>query len=55
MGEIRSTGSATGETFFFGALRTLLNEVGKTLKPRVIANGQLRNQGGGHPDSGLYT
>jgi hypothetical protein len=55
MAEIRSTGGATSETSFYGALEALLNTVGTGLKPRVIANGQLRNQGAGHPDFGLYT
>src|SRR3954452_22652557 len=55
MAEIRSTGGATSETSFYGALEMLLNAIGKGLKPRVIANGQLRNQGAGHPDFGLYT
>lgn len=55
MNEIRSTGGATSETSFYGALENLLNAVGKMLRPRVITNGQLRNQGAGHPDFGLYT
>lgn len=55
MAEIRSTGGATNETSFYGALESLLNAIGKSLKPRVIANGQLRSQGAGHPDFGLYT
>jgi len=55
MAEIRSTGAATGETSYYGALETLLNEVGKTLKPRVVCNGQIHNQGAGLPDFGLYT
>lgn len=55
MAEIRSTGAATGETSYYSALETLLNEVGKTLKPRVICNGQIHNQGAGLPDFGLYT
>lgn len=55
MAEIRSTGGATSETSFYGALETLLNAIGRSLKPRVIANGQLRSQGAGHPDFGLYT
>jgi hypothetical protein len=53
MVEIRGTGGATNETSYYGALETLLNAVGKTLKPRVICNGQLRSQGAGHPDFGL--
>ncbi|WP_414472783.1 hypothetical protein [Microvirga sp. M2] len=55
MVEIRSTGGATSETSYYSALENLLNAVGKTLKPRVIANGQIKNQGAGHPDFGLYT
>ncbi|QQV79493.1 N-6 DNA methylase (plasmid) [Sphingomonas aliaeris] len=54
MREIRATGGATNETSYYGALETLLNGVGRQLKPRVIANGQIRNQGAGHPDFGLY-
>jgi hypothetical protein len=53
MVDIRGTGGATNETSYYGALETLLNAVGKTLKPRVICNGQLRSQGAGHPDFGL--
>src|ERR1700754_3204887 len=55
MAEIRSTGAATSETSFYSALEVLLNEIGHTLDPVVICNGQLRNQGAGHPDFGLYT
>lgn len=55
MGEIRSTGGATTETSFYGPLETLLNAVGHGLNQKVRANGQLRNQGAGHPDFGLYT
>src|SRR5260221_6078211 len=55
MAEIHGTGSATGETSYYGALENLLNAIGKTLKPRVICNGQINNQGAGHPDFGLYT
>lgn len=54
MVEIKSTGGATSETSFYSALENLLNEVGKSLDPNVICNGQLRNQGAGHPDFGLY-
>jgi len=54
MVEIRSTGGATDETSYYSALENLLNAIGKTLRPPVICNGQLRNQGAGHPDFGLY-
>ena len=33
----------------------LLNQIGKALKPAVLCNGQLRNQGAGHPDFGFYS
>ena len=55
MVEIRSTGGATRETSYYSALENLLNELGQNLEPHVICNGQLRNQGAGHPDFGLYT
>jgi hypothetical protein len=55
MAEIRGTGGATKETSYYSALENLLNQFGKTLKPHVICNGQLRNEGAGNPDFGLYT
>ena len=55
MAEIRSTGGATSETSYYSALENLLNELGKLLQPHVICNGQLKNQGAGHPDFGLYS
>lgn len=55
MAEIRSTGGATSETSYYSALENLLNELGALLDPNVICNGQLRNQGAGHPDFGLYS
>ena len=55
MAEIRSTGGATSESSYYSALENLLNEVGRSLEPSVICNGQLRNQGAGHPDFGLYS
>jgi hypothetical protein len=54
MAEIHATGGATSETSYYGALENLLNAVGKALKPKVVCNGQIRNQGAGHPDFGLY-
>lgn len=55
MAEIRSTGGATRETSYYSALENLLNGLGGELRPKVVCNGQLRNQGAGHPDFGLYT
>ena len=45
--DIRASGAAVAETSYYGPLATLLNEVGKTLKPRVRCIINLRNQGGG--------
>ena len=53
--DIRASGAAVAETSYYGPLATLLNEVGKTLKPRVRCIINLRNQGGGIPDGGLFT
>jgi N-6 DNA Methylase len=55
MAEIRSTGGATSETSYYSALENLLNQLGTLLEPTVICNGQLRSQGAGHPDFGLYS
>jgi hypothetical protein len=52
---IRSTGTNTPETSFYGPLANLLNVVGQTLKPRVRCVMGLKNQGAGMPDGGLYT
>ena len=54
MVEIRSTGGATAETSYYSAFENLLNALGKLLSPNVICNGQLRDQGVGRPDFGLY-
>jgi hypothetical protein len=53
--EIRSSGEAVPETSYYGALATLFNEVGKSLKPRVRCIVNLRNRGAGIPDGGLFT
>jgi hypothetical protein len=55
MADVRGTGSATKETSYYSALENLLNHFGNTLKPQVICNGQLRNDGAGNPDFGLYS
>ncbi len=54
MAEIRGTGGATKETSYYSALENLFNHFGRQLKPAVICNGQLRNQGADNPDFGLY-
>ncbi len=55
LGEICRTGGGVAEESYYGALETLLNEIGKKLKPRVRCVPQLRNIGAGEPDFGLYT
>lgn len=52
---IRSSGGAVKETSYYPALSNLLNEVGKTLKPRVRCIINIQNTGGGLPDGGLYS
>ncbi|HEX5272968.1 MAG TPA: type ISP restriction/modification enzyme [Gemmataceae bacterium] len=53
--EIRSTGAAVKETSFYPALANLLNAVGQQLRPRVRCVINLKNQGAGLPDGGLFT
>lgn len=54
--EIRATGAAVKETSYYGALEKLLNELGKSLKPKVRCVMQLKNLGGaGMPDGGLFS
>jgi Type ISP C-terminal specificity domain/N-6 DNA Methylase len=53
--EIRSSGGAVKETSGYPALSQLLNETGKTLKPKVRCVINLQNQGAGLPDGGLYS
>lgn len=55
LGEIRSTGANVPETSYYGALEKLLNEIGKSLKPKVRCVLQLANRGAGNPDGGLFT
>jgi hypothetical protein len=55
MREIRTSGAAVKETSYYPALSNLLNEVGKTLKPKVRCILQLANKGAGLPDGGLFT
>ena len=53
--DIHSTGAAVPETSYYGCLERLLNEVGKTLKPKVRCVINLANRGAGIPDGGLFT
>ena len=53
--DIRGTGAAVAETSFYPALSNLLNEIGKTLKPKVRCVINIANRGAGLPDGGLFT
>ena len=53
--DIRGTGAAVAETSFYPALSNLLNEIGKTLKPKVRCVINPANRGAGLPDGGLFT
>jgi len=53
--DIRSTGAGAEEESYYHPLATLLNEVGKKLKPKVKCVLQLANRGAGKPDGGLFT
>jgi hypothetical protein len=53
--DICSSGAAVKETFYYGALANLFNEIGKTLKPKVRCILTLKNQGAGLPDGGFFT
>ena len=56
--ELRSTrasGAHTEETSFYPALKALLDSVGSGLKPKVRCVVNLKNQGSGLPDGGLFT
>jgi hypothetical protein len=53
--QIHSSGAGVKETSYYPALANLLNEVGKTVKPRVRCIINLANRGAGIPDGGLFT
>ena len=52
---VRNSGGATPERSFYAALCVLLNGIGDTLKPKVTVVMEMKNQGAGNPDGGLYT
>lgn len=55
LNEIHSSHSAVDETPYYGSLEVLLNEIGKSLKPRVRCIIHPKNKGAGLPDGGLFT
>jgi hypothetical protein len=52
--DIRASGGAVPETSGYGALATLLNDIGRHLKPRVRCFINLTDTGAGIPDGGLF-
>jgi len=55
LSDIRATRAHVPETSFYPALEGLLNDVGKTLSPKVRCVINLQNRGAGLPDGGLFT
>jgi hypothetical protein len=53
--DIRSSGAHVPETSFYSPLANLLNDIGRTLKPRVRCIINPKNQGAGIPDGGFFT
>ncbi len=51
----KSTGALTPETSLYQPLEELLTAVGNGLKPRVRCLMNVKNQGAGMPDGGLFT
>ena len=51
---IHATRAGTAEISYYGALAGALNASGERLKPRVFCVPNLRNQGAGFPDMGLF-
>ncbi len=55
LSEIRAASAGVKETSFYGPLANFLNEIGKTLKPKVKCIINLQNVGVGLPDGGFFT
>lgn len=53
--DIRLSGGGVSELSYYPALRDLLEEVGGGLKPKVRSFMNLKNEGAGMPDGGLFT
>lgn len=51
----RNLGAGTAETSNYGTLQNLLKAVGEGLTPKVVPISQLKDQGAGLPDFGLFT
>jgi hypothetical protein len=55
LNDIHHSGAGVQETSYYPVLANLLNELGKTLKPKVKCIIHLRSKGAGIPDGGLFT
>jgi len=55
LSEIRASGAGVKESSYYGPLAHFLNEIGKTLKPKVKCIINLQNVGAGLPDGGFFT
>jgi hypothetical protein len=53
--EIRRSHAGLPEPSSYPVLRTLFNEIGKTLTPKVLCIINLKDRGAGLPDGGLFT
>lgn len=53
--DVHRSGGAVPETSYYPALQALLNEVGRTLKPRATCIINLANSGAGLPDGGIFS
>ena len=53
--DVHHSGGGTNEQSYYPPLANLLNAVGETLEPQVKCVVELRDQGAGHPDMGLYS
>jgi hypothetical protein len=52
---IHASGAGTAETSYYTPIENLLDEIGKTLTPRVRCVMQLADTGAGLPDGGLFS
>ncbi|HKS28372.1 MAG TPA: type ISP restriction/modification enzyme [Pyrinomonadaceae bacterium] len=53
--DIHRSGAGVEETSYYPALEHLLNNAGKSLKPKVRCIINIKNRGAGLPDGGLFT
>ncbi len=52
--DVHATGAGVPETSYYPAISRLLEDVGKTLTPKVRPVINIRNEGAGIPDGGLF-